>query len=311
MANQENLLTKEKERMTSMEMNQIEVFQQNNIVNEAASDMEVAKIYNDLEKAQAEFLAPIDEECLVDDTLDSAILTEIDKAKACGAFVPMHFLKLIYGGENTTKIFAKRVVRNGNRGEPVIVLAYVGGGVSPELQISMAELMRVSFGNYGEMEGGNKKDVIHAETLIRRIGDRILPYWEPDLGIGVIGLLKILSGSISSLAIDRGDELDVSVVYTSIYKYVQKEKYFKVYLERKGFYALLSEDMLEVASRMGITVPELIKLLKQYNLLRLQKSSIANQCEVKGVGSCYCIGMLLNFQPEKVEVFRENVRDEL
>lgn len=299
---------------TASIMNQIGVAQSSNNVIEVTSEIEAGKIYHSLAKAQENFIATVDEDFFVDNTQTCAILDEIDTAKARGAFVPTRYFRLIYGKENTTKIFAKRVAKNGNRGEPVIILAYPDGEVSPELEISMAELMRVSYGNYGEMkEGINKKDVTHADILIKRIGDRILPYWELDIGISVIDLLKILSTSLSNLEVDRGEEIDVNVVYSAIYKYVQKSNNYptKGYLIRKGFYALLADDLLEVASGINISIPKFIKILKQYDLLHLQKSSIGYQCEVKGVGSCYCIKMLVKFQPTEVEKYSENVIDEL
>lgn len=46
-------------------------------------------------------------------------------------------------------------------------------------------------------------------------------------------------------------------------------------------------------------------------ILHLQKSSVGNQCEVKGVGSCYCIKMLSKYQPEVVEDFSGNGYDTL
>ncbi|OAA83556.1 hypothetical protein [Clostridium ljungdahlii] len=277
-------------------------------------DIATEKIYSNLAEAQENFIAPVDKGFLEDDILDSDILSEIAKAKASGAFVRTKHLTLIYGNEETTKIFAKRVVRNGNRGEPVIVFVYKDGESSSELEISKAELIRLSLGNYGEKaEGVNKKDVSYAETLLKKIGDRILPYWEFDIEITLIDLLKILSKNISKLKIDRGDELDITMVYSCIYKYVQKLKTYpnKCYLIRKGFYALTREDMLEVASSLESNIPDLIKILKQNNLLYLQNSSIGNQCEVKGVGSCYCVKMLAKYQTEEVEAIDENIIDEL
>jgi len=314
--NNENVLPNEKNQFSTNKplMNLIGVDQSTNNLIEATSEIEVEKIYHCLAKAQESFIATVDEDFFVDNTQASAILDEIDSAKASGAFVPTKHLRLIYGKENTTKIFAKRVAKNGNRGEPVIILVYPDGEVSPELEISMAELMRVSHGNYGETKDGmNKKDVAHADTLIKKIGDRILPYWELDIGINVVELLKMLCASISTLEVDRGEEIDVNMVYSAIYKYIQKSNNYptKGYLIRKGFYALLSEDILEVASWMNTTSPKIIKILKQYDLLYLQKSSIGNQCEVKGVGSCYCIKMLAKFQPEEVETYSENSYDQL
>ncbi|MVX63095.1 hypothetical protein GKZ28_05205 [Clostridium chromiireducens] len=272
------------------------------------------KICKDLNKAQENFIAPVDEEFLADDTLDKTIWEDINKAKESGAFIPTKYLTLIHGSETTTKIFAKLVVRNGNRGEPVIVLAYTDGGVSPELEISKAELMRISFGNYGVKENGfDKKDVAYASTLIKKIGDRILPYWEFDIGMTLMELLKLLSGKLSVLKIDRGEELDVKMVYSFIYKYVQRVKSHpaKCYIIRRGFYALISEDILEVASNMNSKVPTIIKMLKQNNLLHLQDSSVGNQCEVKGVGSCYCIKMLAKYQENEVQDFSGNAFDQL
>lgn len=299
-----------------VEKNQIDVYriENCNLGPEITTDIKDGEICNGLVKAQEKFIAGVDENFLEDDTLESPILDEITEAKESGAFIPTKYLTLIYGNEKTTKIFAKRVVRNGNRGEPVIVFAYKDGEVSPEIEVKMAELMRISYGNFGEpQEGINKKDVAHAEALINKIGERILPYWEFDLEIRVVGLIKVLSKNISSLAVDRGNELDITLIYHYIYKYVQKlkDRPDKGYFIRKGFYALTREDMLEVASGLDSTAPKIIEILKQHNLLYLQNSSIGNQCEVKGVGSCYCIKMLAKFQPKEVEIFKENAFDEL
>lgn len=274
----------------------------------------VEKISSEIIEAQETYFADIDDGCLEKDVIDDKIYNEVLEAKRKGAFIPVQGMKLIYGGENRTKIFAKRVSKKGNNGEPVLIFAYTDGRISDEIEIKLEHLVKLSFLKYGRtQEVVDKKSATSAERLIEKIGGKIIPYWAFDIEINIVELLKLLTSNLSTLPLDSGNQLDVSIAYWSIYKYVQKLKGnpHKCYLERRGFYALTREDMVEIASKLNSTIPEIIKILKNNGLLHLQISSIGYQCEVKGVGNCYCIKILAKYQPQSIEDFSGNGFEEL
>jgi hypothetical protein len=263
------------------------------------------KVRNDIIKAQETFFATVEGDDYEGVVENDEIYAKLLEARTSGAFIPIEKLVLLYVGTNGTKIFGRRVSKDGDRGEPVITFVYSDGIIADGIEIKMAELLQISYGNFGkEHESVESDDVKEAKKKIKAITKRLSRYWDFELGIRIEEFLKILVRSISRLKIDRENELDIAAVYSYIYRYVQEVKNHpsKPYIIRNGYYALLSEDMIEI-----------VKILKQNSFLELQGSSVGYQAEVRGIGNCYRVRILNGFRPAPEEIvdFSGNIIDKL
>lgn len=272
-----------------------------------------ASIFNEITVSQNKLYAQIEDDDFEEDKIGKEIVSELNDARINGAFLDMSKLTLIYGRQNTTKIFAKRVISNGNNGEPVLVFLYTNGRTTPEISITMQEIMTVRFGNYGiENEQIDKYNLNQARKILRKLGERLFQYWNVDINISISRLIELLEVNYNSLKIDTGTELDIALVYSVIFKYIQSEKSrMRDEIERKSVYALQKEDMMNIASKLNLKLGELVKYLKNNYILHLQNSSVGYQCEVKGLGSCYCIRKLNKYKDENIVNLDFNAMDEI
>lgn len=272
------------------------------------------KMCKDIVAVQEKVFIPVEQDEFDEDTKSIEVYTEIQNTKKSGAFIPVNGLTLLSVGNDGTKIFSKRIAKGGGFGDPVLIFVYPDGSVSEDVEIKMYELLEIAGGNYGDnCESIDKSDIAEAKKLIKKIAGRVLSYWTGDIGIRIKDLLRILVENLSTLQVDRGNELDIDKVYAAIFKYVEKVSGYpsKCYVKRKSVYALQREDMEEVANSLGAKINEIVNIVKRHNLLHLQPSSIGYQCEVKDVGSCYCIKVLSNYKHENYVDFNFDPNERL
>lgn len=279
----------------------------NNLVKEAGNeDIEQNAIFHDeLAAIQKDQLVPVLEEELIDKHAE--IFSKIDKAKSKGAFIPNN-LTLIHRGLAGSKILAKRVSEGDALGDVALVFAYASGNITKDVIVEMHELLTISHGNFGETsEDFEKEDISEAKKVIKKVGKRVLKYWAADIKISFRDLMKLLVGRLGDLKVDSDESLGINQVYGAIYSFIEENAgnwHRYPYLKRKSCYALLREDMEEIALTLNTKVKELLIILKRNNLLHLQPSSIGYQSEVNGVGSCYCIKILAE---NRYEVEKEDI----
>jgi hypothetical protein len=250
------------------------------------------KIYRDIQVAQKEAFLEVDQDEFKEDSVNTKVYTEIQNIKKSGAFVPIEGLTPLYVDKNTgIKVLAKRIAEDGGLGNPVLVFVYADGSTSKDIEIKMSELLDIINGKHVNADNSDKAD---AKKAMKKIVGRISSNWDLSMGIRVADLITILIANFSTLQVDKENELDIDSVYEAIYSYIEKVHMDpdKPYMKRKTFYALKHEDMNEIALSLGVEVIDIAKTLKRNNVLRLQKKSRGYQCEVKDVGSCYCVRIL-------------------
>ena len=260
------------------------------------------KIYNDMMIAQENAFIEVDQNDFEEDSKSIEIYNEIQNIKKSGAFVPIKGLKLLSIGNEGTMIFAKRIAKGGGFGNPVLVFVYTDGSMSDDVEIKIGDLLIIAEGNYGEPKDNlDKDDIADAKKLIKQISGKIISYYAGDIRIMPKELIKLLVKNLSTLPVDKGNELDVDTLYAVIMKYIEKVSDYptKSYIKRKSVYALTHEDMEEIVMYLGagIKIIDVVSMLRRNNILHLQASA-KNQCEVKGVGSCYCIKIFKGFKHE-------------
>lgn len=260
--------------------------------NEILSQEEKDKAYSAITKAQADSFVSVSEEDFDNDPHNEIMSKDIELIKKKGAFIPLENMTLIAKGTEGTHVFARRIAKGGGLGDPALTFLYPDGSISEDISISMFELYEIAAGNFGVNCADKDQDQIKsAKRLIKKFGSQVMSYWSSDLNLRAVELIEILLKNLGHLKVDNRNELDISKIYLTIYKYIQKVEGYphKGYIKRKSVYALMPEDMEEIATTLLISVKELVVTLKKYNVLHLQPSSVGYQCEVKGVGSCYCI----------------------
>ncbi|NLK44879.1 MAG: hypothetical protein GX300_10860 [Tissierellia bacterium] len=288
-----------------MESNNMEVKNQLKVVeNEVSQNVigmdaeEKERIFKDIVAVQEKAFIAVEQDEFEEDTKTIEVYNEIVNLKKSGAFIPIKGLTPIYVDRNTgIKIFAKRIAKGGGLGDPVLVFVYSDGTTSGDVEIKMYELIEIMGGN---RVGADEGDIADAKKMMKKVIGRISSYWDLGMDIRVEDLIKILVANLSTLQVDRGNVLDVDKVYAAIYRYIEKVNGYpgKCYIKRKYVYALKSEDMENIAIDLGAKVSEIVDILNRNNLLHLQASSIGYQSEVKGVGSCYCVRILLKYKYE-------------
>ena len=247
----------------------------------------------ELSVQNANELVEIDESEFVNE-IDPDLKKEVEKMKFQGVFIPADEFTILCHVDNGAAILAKKNIYKGNRSDVAIVYAHSDGSRSDEVIISNSDLLLLSRGNFGEDNNtADKADIALAKKTLRKFEERLLPFWRYGTNVSSVFIIKTICGMYSHLKEDRSALPDIYSIYSFIIKKAETNIthpcYF--YMVRRQFYAFTEVDFTEIASHFGLNIKELAIMFKQANLLYTQTSTVGYQCNVKGIGNCYCVKM--------------------
>lgn len=267
--------------------------------------MELRREKHDLASNDSRF-SPIDQNDF-DESCDQKTLKAVTDDFQNGALKPCDMVPVYLIKDGASGLYAKRIRLPSGKSEVVLVYYRSDGRCSEEISIPNSELFTIARAYCDASTAEAKRE---GKKAAGKVTKKLLEYWDGEVLFNTGDVISSLIEQLPSLPVDTTRTLDIKVVYARIVNKVENMKNHPGYtwISRRGYYAFWPDQFQEVAEEMAMKPKELALYLKQYGLLYLQNSSVGYQCNVKGVGNCYCVKTLRKFQTEEVEEVNGDAR---
>ena len=164
----------------------------------------------------------------------------------------------------------------------------IDGYASIKLKIEQAFVLRLAKAGFKfeNLESYERKYVM--KTLMD-VENEFLNTWDGrGYPVGVLDVVYVLHHLRRLLPVSYLGPVDRARALYERIKTVLSDGFYNCYCEKKAYYAYFPEYLPELARALSMTERDLLRQLKEFNLLYLQPSSVGHQAKVRTINNIPC-----------------------
>lgn len=177
--------------------------------------------------------------------------------------------------------YARRKEYSGGSNSVVLNCYVAGKSMSEDIVIDNYDVITIY---WASQEGAGKEQRNEGQRIIKKISKKLTAYSFDGVIINPQEIIHALMSKYSQLPWDRQHLLDINMVYSAIVDLANLSDIHQTQIIRRGFYALNDYYFDMLANSLASTKQKVLDILKQNELLYIQKSSGGLQSKVKGNG---------------------------